>query len=138
MLDEHREPLHLRSPTRPGPAPPPLTPGPAEDPSRSAFSILPKLPLELEGLVPSSSTGAADHIPVAMRTDDQRRALMLEQARELAARGHQAGMIEAVLKANGFPEATEWIYRPHVHKELKDIADTARKQAVRLSTEPAD
>jgi hypothetical protein len=29
---------------------------------------------------------------------------MLEQARELAARGHQAGMIEAVLKANGFPE----------------------------------
>jgi hypothetical protein len=47
-------------------------------------------------------------------------------------------MIEAVLKANGFPEATEWIYQPHVHKELKDIADTARKQAVRLSTEPAD
>jgi len=47
-------------------------------------------------------------------------------------------MIEAVLRANGFPEAAEWIYQPHVHKELKDIADTARKQAVRLSTEPAD
>ena len=70
---------------------------------------------------------------MAMRTDDQRRTLMLEQARELAARGHQAGMIEAVLKANGFPEAAEWIYQPHVHKELKDIADTAREQAVRLS-----
>ena len=63
---------------------------------------------------------------------------MLEQARELAARGHQAGMIEAVLKANGFPEASEWIYQLHIHHELKDIADTARKQAVRLSTDQAD
>jgi len=63
---------------------------------------------------------------------------MLEQACDLAARGHQPLMIEAVLRANGFPEAAEWIYQPHVHKELKDIADTARKQAVHLSTEPAD
>ena len=62
---------------------------------------------------------------------------MLEQACDLAARGHQPLMIEAVLRANGFPEAAEWIYQPHVHKELKDIADTARKQAVRLSTEPS-
>ena len=28
-------------------------------------------------------------------------------------------MIEAVLKANDFPEATEWIYQPHVHKEIE-------------------
>jgi hypothetical protein len=34
---------------------------------------------------------------------------MLEQARELAARGHYPLMIEAVLAANGFPEAVEWI-----------------------------
>ena len=47
-------------------------------------------------------------------------------------------MIEAMLKANGFPEASEWIYQPHIHHELKDIADTARKQAVRLSTDQAD
>jgi len=37
-----------------------------------------------------------------------------------------------------FLKTSEWIYQPHVHKELKDIADKARKQAVRLSTEPAD
>jgi hypothetical protein len=47
-------------------------------------------------------------------------------------------MIEAMLKANGFPEASEWIYQPHVHKKLKGIADTARKQAVRLSTDQTD
>jgi hypothetical protein len=39
-------------------------------------------------------------------------------------------MIEAVLAANGFPEAAEWIDRPHIHKELKSIADRARKQAI--------
>ena len=47
-------------------------------------------------------------------------------------------MIEAMLAANGFPEAAEWIDQPHIHYELKDIADTARKQAVRLSTDQAD
>ena len=62
---------------------------------------------------------------------------MLGQARELAARGHQAEMMKRV-KANTAFLNTQWIYQPHVHKELKDIADTARKQAVRLSTEPAD
>ena len=76
-----------RGPHPQAPTPPPLTPRPAEDPSRSAFSMLPKLPLELEGLVPSSSNG------------------------------------EAVLKANGFPEAAECIDQPHVRKELKNIAD---------------
>ena len=35
---------------------------------------------------------------------------MLEQAQELAARGHQPLMIEAVLRANGFP-AAEWIHQ---------------------------
>ena len=54
---------------------------------------------------------------------------MLEQARELAARGHQPLMIEAMLRANGFPEAAEWIDQPHIRKELKNIADAARKQA---------
>ena len=73
--------------------------------------------------------------PVAMRSDNQRRASMLEQARELAARGHYALMIEALLMANGFPEAAEWIDQPHIRKELKDIADGARKQAVGLPTE---
>jgi hypothetical protein len=63
---------------------------------------------------------------------------MLEQARELAARGHYPMMIEAVLAANGFPEAAEWIDQPHIHKELKDIADKARKEAVGLSTEDPD
>jgi hypothetical protein len=47
-------------------------------------------------------------------------------------------MIEAVLAANGFPEAAEWIHQPHIHNELKNIADKARKEAVGLSTERAD
>jgi len=42
------------------------------------------------------------------------------------------------LGANGFPEAAERIDQPHIHKELKDIADAARKQAVGLSTERPD
>ena len=45
-------------------------------------------------------------------------------------------MIETVLRANGFPEAAEWIDQPHIHKELKSIADRARKQAI--GAEPAD
>jgi hypothetical protein len=63
---------------------------------------------------------------------------MLEQARELAARGHYPLMIEAVLAANGFPEAVEWIDQPHIHNELKNIADKARKEAAGLSTEDRD
>jgi hypothetical protein len=31
-----------------------------------------------------------------------------------------------VLRANGFPEAAEWIHQPHIYKELKDIAERAR------------
>jgi hypothetical protein len=37
-------------------------------------------------------------------------------------------MIETMLRANGFPEAAEWMDQPHIHKELKTIADSARKQ----------
>src|SRR4051812_38076261 len=55
-------------------------------------------------------------------------------ARELATRGHYPPMIEAVLTATGFAEAAEWIDQPHVFRELKDIADRARKKAVGLST----
>jgi hypothetical protein len=46
-------------------------------------------------------------------------------------------MIEAVLAASGFPEAVEWIDQPHIRRELKEIADRARKQPVGLSTEQA-
>jgi len=63
---------------------------------------------------------------------------MLEQARELAARGHYPTMVEIVLRVNGFPEAAEWVDQPHNYKELKDIAERARKEAVGLSTERAD
>jgi hypothetical protein len=59
---------------------------------------------------------------------------MLEWARELAARGHYLSMIETLLRANGFSEAAEWIDQPNIHNELKDIAETARKEAVGLST----
>jgi hypothetical protein len=66
---------------------------------------------------------------------DERIASMLGRARELAGRGHYPMMIEAVLAANGFAEAAEWIHQPHVFGELKDLANRARKQAVGLSTE---
>jgi hypothetical protein len=51
---------------------------------------------------------------------------MLERARELARHGHRAQMIEGVLIANGFPEASEWIDQPHISRELKTLADEAR------------
>src|SRR6059058_4665253 len=69
---------------------------------------------------------------------DERIASMLGRARELAGRGHYPMMIEAVLAANGFAEAAEWIHQPHVFGELKDLANRARKQAVGLSTEQTD
>src|SRR4051794_9913420 len=59
-----------------------------------------------------------------------------------SAAGHpfltDAMMIEAVLAANGFAEAAEWIHQPHVFGELKDLANRARKQAVGPSTEQTD
>ena len=45
----------------------------------------------------------------------------------MAQRGHYVAMIEGVLAANGFPEAREWIDQPHIHRELKDLADNARR-----------
>jgi hypothetical protein len=59
---------------------------------------------------------------------DKKIASMLDRARELAARGQNPIMIEAVLAANGFPEAAEWIGQPHIHNELKNIG--GRKQSV--------
>jgi hypothetical protein len=60
-------------------------------------------------LIPSSCAGTANLIRLAMRTDDNRRTVMLEQARESAARRHYPMMVEAVLRANEFQEAAEWI-----------------------------
>jgi hypothetical protein len=62
-----RRPSHVQKSARAVPirkslSPPPFTPGGGGGPSRSAF-LLPKLPLEPEGLVPSSSTGVADPFP---------------------------------------------------------------------------
>ena len=48
-------------------------------------------------------------------------------ARELAGRGHRPQMIEAVLAANGFPEAPEFINQPHIRRELKESAERARR-----------
>jgi hypothetical protein len=61
--------------------------------------------------------------------------------REISAwqvRGIKQQLCDAMLEANGFPEAADWIYQPHVRKELTNIADTVRKQAVGLLTERAD
>jgi hypothetical protein len=51
-------------------------------------------------------------------------------ARELAAHGHRVDMIEAVLAANGFHEATEFIDQPQIQDELRDIAERARRGEV--------
>ncbi len=53
---------------------------------------------------------------------DERIAEMLKIARELAGHGHRPQMIEAVLAANGYPEAAEYIDLPHIRQELRDIA----------------
>jgi len=45
-------------------------------------------------------------------------------------------MIEAVLMANGFPEAADWI-DSHL-QGIEELADNARKEAVGLSTEDRD
>jgi hypothetical protein len=59
---------------------------------------------------------------------DERVAEMLKMARELATHGHRPQMIEAVLHANGFNEAGEFIDQPHILRELRDIADRARRR----------
>ena len=60
--------------------------------------------------------------------NDERIEAMLKMARELAARGHRPQMIEAVLVANGFREAPEFIGQQHVHRELTEIAERARQR----------
>jgi succinyl-CoA synthetase beta subunit len=65
---------------------------------------------------------------------NERIAEMMKMARELAGHGHRPQMIESVLVANGFREAPEFVDQPHIHRELRDIADRARR---REETEPA-
>jgi|tagenome__1003787_1003787.scaffolds.fasta_scaffold20925502_3 hypothetical protein len=62
-----------------------------------------------------------------MRRED-RISEMMKMARELAGHGHRPQMIEAVLVANGFREAQDFIDQPHISRELRDIADRARRQ----------
>ena len=63
----------------------------------------------------------------AVRTDEKKIASMAEEARELAARGYYPFKIEAVLKFYGFLEAAEWIGQAQIQKELKEIAERARR-----------
>ena len=58
----------------------------------------------------------------------ERMAEMLQRARELAGHGHRPQMIEAVLQANGFHEAADFIEQPHITRELREIADRARRR----------
>ena len=52
---------------------------------------------------------------------------MLKMARELARHGHGLPMIETLLKANGFHEADVFLNQPHIHNELVEVADRARR-----------
>jgi hypothetical protein len=54
---------------------------------------------------------------------------MMKMARELATNGHRPQMIEAVLMANGFREAPEYIEQPHIRRELITLAEEARRPA---------
>ena len=58
-------------------------------------------------------------------------------ARQLAGNGNRVQIIEAVLVANGYPEAAEFIDQPHIHNELRDIALRAgrREETERLIRE---
>ena len=58
---------------------------------------------------------------------DERVAAMMNMARELAAHAHRVQMIEAMLAANGYPEAAEFIDQPHISNELREIAERARR-----------
>jgi replicative DNA helicase len=55
---------------------------------------------------------------------------MLKRAYELASQGHRPQMIEAVLAANGFPEAAEFIEQHALKRELIELADEARKSTL--------
>ena len=47
----------------------------------------------------------------------------------LASQGHRPQMIEALLVANGYSEAAEFIEQHQLKKELLEIADQARRSA---------
>jgi hypothetical protein len=53
---------------------------------------------------------------------------MLKRAYELASQGHRPQMIEALLVANGYSEAAEFIEQHQLKKELLEIADQASPQ----------
>jgi len=55
--------------------------------------------------------------------------LMLRQAREMASQGHYPLMIQAVLVAQGFPEANDFIGENDFSRELKSRADQVRQHA---------
>jgi hypothetical protein len=53
---------------------------------------------------------------------------MLKMARELAGHCYRPQMIEAMPRANGFPEASEFIEQPHIRNELRNIAVRAGRR----------
>ena len=53
---------------------------------------------------------------------------MMKMARELAGHGHRPQVIEALLIANGFSEAAEFIHQPHMVRQLTDLAHQARQR----------
>ena len=61
-----------------------------------------------------------------MRRDERFEAI-LKMARELARHGHRLPMIEAMLRANGFNEASVFLNQPHIHNELAEVADRVRR-----------
>jgi hypothetical protein len=68
---------------------------------------------------------------------------MLKRAYEMASQGHRPQMIEAVLAANGFPEAAEFIEQHPLKRELIELADQARKSGLEKTSllgddEPTD
>jgi hypothetical protein len=65
---------------------------------------------------------------------------MMKMARELAGHGHRAD--DRSDGAANVPEAPEFIDQPHIWRELKDIADHARRReeterAIRESEQPS-
>jgi hypothetical protein len=58
---------------------------------------------------------------------DERFEAMLKMARELARHAHRLPMIEALLEANGFHEASVFLNQPHIHNELLEVADRVRR-----------
>lgn len=86
-----------------------------------AFSLLHRCGLARTAAdLPTFATGERSAVDQVRR--DERVTEMLKMARELAAHGHRVQMIEAMLAANGYPEAPEFIDQPHIRNELRDIA----------------